>query len=301
MIELLMLRHFVAVVEEGGFTRASEKVYSSQPAVSRSVRRLEEIVGTPLLERTTRNVRPTPAGLRYYREVRPFIDRLQVATEAARRIGAGEAARLRVAVCPSVEAARLGTGFEEFRRQWPKVEIQLSPLPSTLQPQALGAAEIDVGIMGLPEDDRHAFEFRILARDPLMVAVPSAWNLRKSRIALAELRDRPWIMPDPDLAPRVHAQMVRLCRDAGFEPKVAAHVGDLVSGILLLACGVGAAFAPGRISGGNREGADLLLLEGLPDTHDSITIAAWAPGACTPHIEEFVSCMLASMNQHARE
>ena len=62
-MDLLQLEHFLAVVEERTFTRAAQRVCRTQPAISQSVKKLEEEVGVSLLTRANRDVSPTPAGL----------------------------------------------------------------------------------------------------------------------------------------------------------------------------------------------------------------------------------------------
>ena len=66
-MELRHLRHFAAVVEAGNLSKAAEKVFISQPALTRSIKNLEDIVGAELLERRPRGMVPTPAGIALYR------------------------------------------------------------------------------------------------------------------------------------------------------------------------------------------------------------------------------------------
>ena len=83
MIETLMLKHFAAVAHARSFTIAAKQLNVSQSVVSRSVKRLEELVGATLVERTTRSVAMTPAGEAYYAETRRLLDRLAVSTQNA--------------------------------------------------------------------------------------------------------------------------------------------------------------------------------------------------------------------------
>ena len=294
MIEIWMLRHFVAVVELGSFTRASQQLNASQSVVSRSIKRLEAAVGAPLLERTTRNVKLSEAGEAYYREARAIVDRLAVATENARRIFLGSEATVRVAVCPSVDARSVAMGLQAFRERWPKVEVQLTPTYSNAQADALRRADLDVGVMRMHPSVGLDLERRIITRDELMVAVPSVWNLGKTRIRLEELRDRPWIFPEPAQAGQTYERLLGLCRSAGFEPNIVAVVGDPVSSKLLLACGVGAAFSPGRNATSSDDGSELLALDGLPEPFVTETAVVWAAGSNSVHVQDFVRCVLGS-------
>ena len=280
-----MLRHFLTVAELGSFTRASEHLNASQPVVSRSVKRLEDELGVALIERTTRHVKLTPAGEAYYREARSLVDRLTLANENARRIGSGERAVIRVGVCPSTEVLRVAPGLQAFRELWPEIEIELSSIHSAAQPELLRSADLDVGVMTFDPADRRELEWRIIRRSPLMVAVPSVWKLEKRRVRLEELRDRPWIFPDPKEAGRAYQRQLALCRAAGFEPKIVNVVADPVTSALLLACGVGAAFSPGRTPTGPGAGCDLLDLD-VTDPFVADMAVAWAAGSNSKQVHD---------------
>ena len=104
MPELRQLRAFVAVAEELNFTRAAERLHLAQQAVSKSVRQLERELGVELLERTTREVRLTPAGTALLDSGRPVLVAAEAAFERARSIGRGLSGSVRVGITPAVGA-----------------------------------------------------------------------------------------------------------------------------------------------------------------------------------------------------
>ena len=290
MIQLSMLRHFLSVAEHGSFTVASERLALSQSVISRSIMRLEELIGTVLFERTTRSVKLTPAGAALLLDARTIIDRLKTASDKARHIGLGEAAKLRVGVCVSVNTLALARGLPEFRKNWPMIDVELvvNPRPSS---DALRAGQIDVAVMRLEQISEPGLEWRVIARDPLMAAVPSSWNMGKRAVHLAELADRPWIMPDPARWPALYDRFVRLCLSAGFEPQVVSIIRDRDTAMLLVSCGVGAFFWPRQpgLTGGS--GGDLLEIEGTPETYTNDTAIAWLKTTACPNIAQFVDCI----------
>ncbi|CAN7539189.1 LysR family transcriptional regulator [Phenylobacterium sp. LjRoot219] len=294
MPELSLLNHFVAVATTGSFTKAAAEVHASQSVVSRSIKRLEEQVGALLFERTTRQVKLTPAGTAFLEEALAIVDRLAVATDNARRIGAGDRARLRIGVCASADAetSRIARGFAAFRSAWPDVEVQIVAVMRNRQAAMLRASEIDIGLMRLFRTDAEGIDWRVIACDPLVVAVPSAWNLNAPSIRLEELRDRPWLMPHPDVAPDMYQLQVELCRGAGFEPQVVAHAEDALTGKMMLACGLGASFANFSLPHHDPElRVQFLSVEGVSDHFSSQTVVAWAAGSTSVHIGAFVRCI----------
>jgi len=88
-MELRHLRHFAAVVEAGNLSRAAEKVFISQPALTRSIKNLEDIVGAVLLERRPRGMVPTPAGDALYRYARLMLNEAVRARAEVRAVAAG--------------------------------------------------------------------------------------------------------------------------------------------------------------------------------------------------------------------
>ena len=94
MLDLELLRSFVSVVDAGGFTRAGERVHRTQSTVSQQIKRLEDDVGQPLLNRTGKDVTPTEAGerlLSYARRLLALAEEARDVRGAARPRGRGAA------------------------------------------------------------------------------------------------------------------------------------------------------------------------------------------------------------------
>ena len=294
MIDLPLLKHFIAVAEALSFTRAADQVHASQSVVSRSIQRLEDHVGAALFERTTRSVRLTPAGEAYLDEARRIFERLALAASNARFIAQGGHATLNIGLCVSAdpETPQLVRGFQAFRAAWPNVDVKVTSVMRNVQAQALRAADIDVGVMQLSRVDCDGIAWEVIARDPLVVAVPGLWKLGKRHLTLEELRDRPWIMPDPALGPDMHQIQLELCRAAGFEPRVAGFANDLVASKIMIACGLGAAFVFDRGARQHVDQVEIVTLEGVSEHFISETVVAWATESTASHVREFTRCIL---------
>src|SRR5262249_27537591 len=97
MVELRHLRYFLAVAEELNFSRAADRLNMAQPPLSVAIRQLEQELGTPLLTRTTLDVRLTDAGRTFLAGARDTLAELDRAIAEARRASEGEIGRLRIA------------------------------------------------------------------------------------------------------------------------------------------------------------------------------------------------------------
>jgi LysR family transcriptional regulator, benzoate and cis,cis-muconate-responsive activator of ben and cat genes len=85
-MELRHLRYFVAVVQEGNFTRAAKHLHIAQPPLSRQIQQLERRLGVQLLERRSRPLRPTDAGQLFYEHALDILDRVEVLTIVTKRL-----------------------------------------------------------------------------------------------------------------------------------------------------------------------------------------------------------------------
>ncbi len=125
-LELRHLRYFLAVAEEGNFTRAAARVGIGQPPLSQQIQALERDLGTPLFRRTHAGAELTAAGDAFLGEVRRVLVDVERAAETARRVARGESGRLRLGFTASAAfnpvVPRL---IRDFRRQWPQVELLL--------------------------------------------------------------------------------------------------------------------------------------------------------------------------------
>src|SRR6202011_2623882 len=109
MFDLELLRSFVSVVDSGGFTRAGERVHRTQSTVSQQIKRLEEDVGQPLLNRTAKDVTPTQAGERLLSYARRLLSLAEEARDVVPRPGHEGAVRL--GVPEDFAAYRLGENY----------------------------------------------------------------------------------------------------------------------------------------------------------------------------------------------
>ncbi|WP_367371919.1 LysR family transcriptional regulator [Pseudomonas lini] len=131
MFDVLLLKTFVTVVDEDGFSRAAEKLHLTQSAVSGHLRRLEEQVGKPLLKRTTRSQQLTPDGERLIAYARTILALNRDAWAQLTRTPFH--GRVRIGVSEDFVEPRLLRAFQDFAAQYPGMEIDVQVgIPGTL-------------------------------------------------------------------------------------------------------------------------------------------------------------------------
>src|SRR5271169_2179130 len=123
MLDLELLRSFVSVVEAGGFTRAGERVHRTQSTVSQQIKRLEDDIGQPLLNRTAKDVTPTEAGERLLSYARRLLSLAEEARDVVAR--PGHEGVVRLGVPEDFAAYRLAKLLAAFSRSHPQLRMDV--------------------------------------------------------------------------------------------------------------------------------------------------------------------------------
>jgi DNA-binding transcriptional LysR family regulator len=244
-MELHQLEYFVAVAEEGGFTRAAARLRIAQPGISAQVRKLERELGQPLLDRTARTVRLTAAGravLPYARAALSAVDGARQAVDELTGLRRGRVAIGTVTSHPVDLAAILA----DFNARHPAVEITLVEDAAERLTDAVREGRLDAAIVAFAEVPA-GLSAHVVADEEIDAAVWTGHELAtRDTIPLAELRDRPLIC-----LPRgggIRAILDAACAEAGFTPRVAFEAGSPAVLEQLAAHRLGVAVLPSSIA-----------------------------------------------------
>ncbi|MBW3630457.1 MAG: LysR family transcriptional regulator, partial [Gemmatimonadetes bacterium] len=220
MIEIRHLRYFVALAEERHFSRAAERLHIAQPGLSQQIQSLEAQLGVELIDRTRRRVELTAAGQALHEEGRRALAEFDRVLEYTRRVGRGKVGRLRIGVIASAIYNVLPGALREFRQRCPEVELIVHEMTTPVQVDAMKAGEIDVGLMRLPyaTDD---LETRPILEERLAVVLSERNPLAELKeMPLTALADQPHIIFPAAPRPSWADFVLKVCRQAGFEPRV---------------------------------------------------------------------------------
>src|SRR3984957_21225465 len=168
MLSLRALECLVATVEHGSLTRAAVKLRTSQPALSHQLAALERELGTPVIERLPRGIRPTAAGLAAAAEARIALDAADRAVLAGRRVAAGAGGRIRIACAETMTVWVLVPVLRNWRRRFPDVELDLKEYTSAdrmMEALRGGKADIVIG----PRPKRADGHTEVLGREEIVV------------------------------------------------------------------------------------------------------------------------------------
>ncbi len=198
-MELRHLRYFIAVAQELNFTRAAEKLFTSQPSLSSQIRDLESSVGVALFERDRRRVELTAAGLVFLEDARDILARAESAQARARR-AMQEEHSLCVGFVPCAEVNVLPHVMPPLRERFPQTKISLMSLITTVQEEKLLSGELDVGFMRAPIYSTD-IESRVVYRESLMAVLPAGHALAGEPVITPGLiNGQEFISTDPEFS-----------------------------------------------------------------------------------------------------
>lgn len=223
-MDLQQLRYVVAVAETRSFTRAAERCFVVQSALSHQVAKLERELGLRLFARTSRRVELTQAGEAFLPAARESLAAAaRAVSEAAAALGEVRG-RLSVGVIPTVAAVDIPDLLERFRQAHPDVRVAMTVGSSWEMTERVAGGELDVAFLGLPEgDEPQGVEARELARDDLVAVLPADHRLAtRSPITLADIAEE--VFADFPTSSPGRAQSDRAFADAGLARDVAFEV-----------------------------------------------------------------------------
>ena len=168
--EIFDLRAFQAVVELESFHRAAELLNISQPALTRRIQKLEQAVGIPLLERTTRHVAPTAAGQEIMPLVRRMLEEFDGSLFAIKDSGSQRRGLVTMACVPTAAFYFLPKVIKAFNEDFPHIRFRIRDLTANEGLQAVARGEVEFGINLMGNSDPE-LSFEPLIDDPFVLAM----------------------------------------------------------------------------------------------------------------------------------
>ncbi|AUW45456.1 LysR family transcriptional regulator [Rhizobium leguminosarum] len=265
-MELRHLRYFLAVAEEGNFTRAAGKLGIGQPPLSQQIRDLEREVGAALFHRVPHGAELTAAGAAFLGEAKASLAAAEKAKLAAQSANRGETGRLSLGfTASSAFNPVVSTTIRRFRARWPEVQLSLTEMNTLALMQKLERGELDATFMRPSLDDPAGIRLRRLPDEPMVIALPASHPLaQRSKLPLAALADEPFILFPRLVGLSLYDDVVLTCRKAGFELTVAQEAPQISSVVNLVAADLGVSIVPASISQIKLEGVAYRPIEGPP-------------------------------------
>jgi DNA-binding transcriptional LysR family regulator len=247
MLDVRRMRVLREVAAQGSFSGAAEALNFTQSAVSQHVAALERETGAQLVERGARGVRLTDAGRLLVRHADAILARIESAEDELAALAGLRGGRLRLISFQSGGATLAPRAVASFRGRHPQVELSMSEAEPGEAAQRLSAGEADIALVydhpALPDLLPDDLDLVHLLDDRYEAILPADHRLAgRRRLSLGDLRDEPWVASTYASGCRQISDVV--CREVGFQPKVAFEVDETTAAQALVAAGVGVSIFP---------------------------------------------------------
>jgi DNA-binding transcriptional LysR family regulator len=253
MLDVRRIRVLQEVVARGSFSAAAESLHLSQSAVSQQIAVLEREVGVPLLERTSDGPKLTAAGDALMEHGDAVLCRLEEAERELAQIAGLEGGRLRLASFSTASATLMTRALALFRQRFPKVELEFTEADPEDTFPGLKRGEFDLAVVfdypAFPLDFSRDVEAELIYEESMRVALPPGHPLAAAKsVRISDLADEDWLCGA--LPSSCRFQVINLCREAGFEPRITFQSEDygVIKGFV--AGGLGVAILP-ELAGGH--------------------------------------------------
>lgn len=234
------LRQFLAVARHNNFTRAAKELGLSQPALSRSIQRLEEEFGRPLLERKTRSVELNDAGVLFRTRAAEVLGILD--DTKAQITDDGQSGRLRIGAIPTVAPYFLPGFLREFAGAFPRASLVVHEDTTDNLLALCKRGELDLALAALPIAERY-LETLPLLDEELLLVMPADHPLNGlQRVTSGDIEPHPFVLLGE--AHCLSDSVVSFCRQRSFQPVIVERTSQLTMVQELVSLGHGVSMIP---------------------------------------------------------
>ena len=288
-MEFRHLKYLLAVGKELHFAKAAEKLFITQPALSKQIMQLEDELGTKLLNRTKRSVSLTPAGKYLMDEADYIINHLDRVVDATKRKGEGEEGEIRIGFVGSAMQRIIPELLEQMSKIHPNIHASLDELDNKDQLDAVARDKLDIGFVRL-ESVHKGFEQRVVLEDSFSLVVSNKHAVQPQNFkSLDQFKDEQFILFSNDYSQEYYDNIMSIFTDHGFEPKVSHRSVQANSIFRLVERQLGVAIVPTALQGGLDLGVSFIPLNHLPQR--TKLIAIWNADNRNEALDKFLALM----------
>jgi len=285
-IELRHLKYFLAVAEDLHFRRAAERLYISQPGLSRQIRQMEEDLGITLFERHNRKVQLTKAGEYLQKELTRNLNNLNRVISYAKLINDGINGELRLGYVGSAMQKIIPELLLNFTEKHPNVTFSLNEMENNQQIHALMNEEIDIGFVRVERVPR-GLNIHPLFEDTFSLVLPDDYPINESNFnSLAQLKDESFILFDASYSESYYEKVMQIFDGFGFAPIVSHYTVNAASIFRLVENNFGVSIIPTSLKLGYDMKVKFIELKDIPQR--TTLKAVWNSENINPALKDLI-------------
>ncbi|HAS43111.1 MAG TPA: transcriptional regulator [Microscillaceae bacterium] len=289
-IEIRHLRYFMTVAEELHFRKAAERLYISQPGLSRQIRQMEEDLGVQLFERNNRKVQLTPAGQYLKKEVSVLLKNLEKAFEHTQLMEKGQEGSIKLGYVGSAMQNVIPELLIKFREVHPTILFNLTEMDNARQVQALLHKEIDIGFVRLNQVPEN-LQLHPVLHDTFSLVLPQNHPLDVNNFhSLTQLKQESFILFEKNFSPVYFERVMSVFEQAGFNPNISHYTVHANTIFKLVENQFGVAIVPTSLKEGYDMRVKFIELADIPAR--TVLSAVWNSQNRNPVLEKMLGILM---------
>lgn len=285
-MDIRQLEYFIETAKTKSFTRAAENMYISQQGISKSIKRLEEELGTPLFRRTSTAVVTTLAAEMFLPAAMEIVGAYRNGLAAIEEMRKQSMSRLQIGFSPGISNTRSSNLISDFISINSPLDVVLTEFPDSVLDKALENDLIDIGICIMPIDE-NKITIHHIRHEPTRYMLSDKHPLaQRDRLSLWDLKDEYFIGFGKEN--KGHVVLENRCAEFGFKPKTGIFTQDkhVIEDLCRKKLGVG--FYMGEV---DAEIPGIKIIQDADNWFCDICIATRKGRVLTPTMKHFISAM----------
>jgi len=291
-LELRHFHYFLAVAETLHFRKAAEKLFISQPGLSRQIKQMEEILAVRLFHRSKKKVSLTAAGRYLKEEVEFVVNHLEVTKKQLKSIAEGHFGELRIGFLGSAMQNVVPDLLLRLKERFPKIKTSLEELSNTAQLNALHKDQLDIGFVRLARVP-DGFRQKEVFTDTFTLVLPKKHPIDIHNFkGIHQLAEEDFILFAQNYSPLYFDTVMSICEDAGFSPKVSHKSVHAQTIFRLVENTLGIAIIPTALQHGFQMDVKFIPLNKIPQR--AILSVIWKEDNRNPVLKHCIEVLLKS-------
>ncbi len=249
-LELRHFTYFLAVAEELHFRKAADKLYISQPGLSRQIKQMEEIIGARLFLRNKRNVHLTEAGVYLKKELEYVFNHIDFTIKQTRLVDQGSSGEIRIGFLGSAMQRVIPDVLVKANQEYPNIQFSLEEMSNYLQVEAIEKDQLDLGFVRLARVP-DGLVIKTVHTDTFSLVLPKDHYLNSSNFKnVKQVSEENFILFSSDYSSLYYDKIMSICEDKGFTPKVSHKSVHAQTIFKLVESNLGVAIVPTSLQHG---------------------------------------------------
>lgn len=285
-MELRQLKYFLGVAEDLHFSKAAEKLFVAQPALSRQIQQLEDEWGVLLFERDKRNVKLTPAGEFLKEEVKKLLNQVENIKKRTRQIQHGEEGEIRIGHPGSAVYSVIPELLVALNEKYPKIKVALGEILEVDLVKSIQNASIDVGFIRESPFDNN-LSSKVLFRENFALVIPdNHWLNEESFENMGQLKNESFILPPKHAGETYYNVLLGICQREDFLPEIMFESNFGATILRLVEHNLGVSILPVSYKYGSNLKVRFLELKNIPEKTELSMV--WRKDDNNPVLKSFL-------------